>query len=298
MVGGLELRVPDNGYIDSLRGVVDAAEFECHARYLIDMSTTDFAAYENEIDSKFRNKEVLDFLSYINSVRSKRENTLKGCGQAFGGDTYIKMLDYYHKEFEKEFKNDIAKLRYHYETGYCDIDNGRKDHYYKLFNYTKRLLWKIVPGNENSIGMMNILNERLRKIDDKSTLEESLRMLCLLSNSDDIIDLSHALKGLLLKYHPDKNQYEQSQEIFYKIEQVYSAVQIISRAYESHSTVVLCDLKEFLGYGLEEITEENMYYCMKVLYKPFIRDSTETLKKYEMEAEVIPYIEDNILKKF
>ncbi|WP_353286528.1 hypothetical protein [Wolbachia endosymbiont (group A) of Crataerina pallida] len=223
-----------NGYIQSIAGIVDCAEFEYHVEHLVSMKEGEFEKYKKGVEKEYKNafferKIAEEFLRYVESVRNgSNEN----------------------------FKDDIAELRYSYEIKPYE---RKKEEYRNLFAFTKSLLWKVVPGEGNKEEMIDIIHSRLKDLKGSDTLEEGLRKTCLLHCTDDIEDLSKAIKKFFLKSHTDKSSHEKSREIFEKENDVYKAVSTIIEIYENYYFgAVFCDLKEFLGWKLEDITEESV----------------------------------------
>ncbi|MDE5058765.1 hypothetical protein OZD66_02805 [Wolbachia endosymbiont of Drosophila baimaii] len=263
-----------NGYIQSITGIVDCAEFEYHVEHLVSMNKGEFKKYKEDVEKEyeeafFERKIAEEFLSYVESVRNgSNEN----------------------------FKDDIAELRYSYEIKPYE---RKKEEYRNLFAFTKSLLWKVVPGEGNKEEMIDIIHSRLKDLKGSDTLEEGLRKTCLLHCTDDIEDLSKAIKKFFLKSHTDKSSHEKSREIFEKENDVYKAVSTIIEIYENYYFgAVFCDLKEFLGWKLEDITEESVAEHVLSREQPLTLFCRDALGIYAKHIESAGDIKDKILENF
>ncbi|WP_341820159.1 hypothetical protein [Wolbachia endosymbiont (group A) of Cydia strobilella] len=263
-----------NGYIQSIAGIVDCAEFEYHVEHLVSMKEGEFEKYKKGVEKEYKNafferKIAEEFLRYVESVRNgSNEN----------------------------FKDDIAELRYSYEIKPYE---RKKEEYRNLFAFTKSLLWKVVPGEGNKEEMIDIIHSRLKDLKGSDTLEEGLRKTCLLHCTDDIEDLSKAIKKFFLKSHTDKSSHEKSREIFEKENDVCKAVSTIIEIYENYYFgAVFCDLKEFLGWKLEDITEESVAEHVLSREQPLTLFCRDALGIYAKHIESAGDIKDKILENF
>ncbi|WP_265032355.1 coiled-coil domain-containing protein [Wolbachia endosymbiont (group B) of Apotomis turbidana] len=263
-----------NGYMQSISGMVNCAEFEYHVEYLVSMKRGEFEKYKKDVekeykDAFFEKKVAKEFLSYVESIRNGSN---------------------------KNFKDDIAELRYSHEL---KEDLREWKAYNNFFTFTKSLLWKVVPQEGNKEKMIDIVYSRLKALKGSDTLEECLRKTCLLHYTGDIENLSKVIKKFFLKSHTDKSSHKKSREIFEKENSIYKALSTIIEIYEKYYFgAVFCDLKEFLGWKLEDITEKSVAEHVLSMEQPLTSGCELTLIAYNEHKKSTRGIKDKILENF
>ncbi|MCJ7476382.1 MAG: hypothetical protein MUP39_05370, partial [Wolbachia endosymbiont of Homalodisca vitripennis] len=229
-----------SGYVESIRGLVSASEFEMHVAYLHGVNSEAFKEYKEHLlmTALANHKEVREeFLEYIEALRSE-------------------------KITNDEFEVHVSRLR---ECASIKIDKEKQHRYSILFDETKKFFWKVVPSyyedrviSENK--SVKELYRILRGIDyEKATLGEVLKTLGLLELvSDCNIELVYTLKRMLFQYHPDRNKHERAKEIFTLInENIYNPIFIILEDFEKYAdcSYTSCQLDEFLTWRIGKIKE-------------------------------------------
>ncbi len=263
-----------NGYMQSIAGMVNCAEFEYHVEYLVSMKRGEFEKYKKDVekeykDAFFEKKVAKEFLSYVESIRNGSN---------------------------KNFKDDIAELRYSHEL---KEDLREWKAYNNFFTFTKSLLWKVVPQEGNKEKMIDIVYSRLKDLKGSDTLEECLRKTCLLHYTDDIENLSKVIKKFFLKSHTDKSSHKKSREIFEKENSIYKVLSTIIEIYEKYYFgAVFCNLKEFLGWKLEDITEKSVAEHVLSMEQPLTSGCELTLIAYNEHKKSTRGIKDKILENF
>ncbi|VVC27527.1 Hypothetical protein CINCED_3A006138 [Cinara cedri] len=320
------------GYIQSIAGKVDHVEFDYHVRHLANMEEKKFLQYKEDIRKEYENtffqkQEVEKFLSYVEYVRepkneelyaSKLQNIRELYARAKDKrtkDSFLKDFLKHEKEKEQGYRSiedDMAELMYAYDKGIYELQKVNHDKktetYENLFTFTKGLLWKVIPiksGKDllndwlNKEKMMNVMYKRVRDISNDSTLEEGLRSLNLLHYVDDIDGLAKVCKKPFVKIHTDKNDHERAREIFEKTYMVYRAVKSIITVYEVYYIgSIFCDLREFLGYGLYEITDEGVAQHILSIEETRSVFLEFRLKECDEYKELINATRDKILESF
>ncbi len=266
----------EEGYIESIRGIVSSAEFSMHVHYLLKIKDK---GYEDE-DGIYQ----AGFNDYVSKLKSSNRFKTK-----FEKSVVEKFLSYVEQKREnsKGVEEDINRLRY------CDERNDKKDvkeAYEKLFRHTKTLLWHIKPYKSQDVELGGFYT-RVKRLSGDVSLGQALNRLYILHDDPD--QVLRELKGLLVVYHPDKNKYEKAREIYEKVELIYKAVSAILKVHERHfGDTIFCKFKMFLGKKLKDIDEDSVYEEIVSTHK------TLGMKQYFKKEEIIAEIRDQMLEQY